>query len=149
MGLSTDSGRSASALTSEPEGEVKPGELRRFVVHEHHARQLHYDFRLELNGVLRSWAVPKGPPLHPGERRLAVAVEDHPLDYIDFAGTLPAGQYGAGTVRIWDRGTYSLETSRPDELKFTLHGQKLQGQYVLVRLKRRNQDWLLLKRKMG
>jgi bifunctional non-homologous end joining protein LigD len=149
MGLSTYAERRNFALTPEPKGEVQPSGQHRFVVQEHHARRLHYDFRLELDGVLRSWAVPKGPPLRPGERRLAVAVEDHPVSYIDFEGTIPRGQYGAGTVRIWDRGTFVLEEARPDELEFVLYGQKLQGPYVLVRLERRPNQWLLLKRKEG
>jgi bifunctional non-homologous end joining protein LigD len=106
---------------------------------------LHYDFRLELGGMLRSWAVPKGPPLQSGERRLAVEVEDHPVDYLGFEGTIPPGQYGAGTVRIWDRGTFKLEALNPDELKFVLHGQKLHGPYALVRMAHRPKDWLLLK----
>ncbi len=123
--------------------------LPRFVVQEHHASHLHYDFRLELGGVLRSWAVPKGPPTQPGERRLAIAVPDHPVSYLDFEGAIPAGQYGAGTVRVWDRGTYRLEKSGPGELEFVLHGQRLQGPYALVRLEHRPNHWLLLKRKDG
>jgi bifunctional non-homologous end joining protein LigD len=119
----------------------------RFVVQEHHARNLHYDFRLERNGVLASWAVPKGPPRQTGVRRLAVQVEDHPIGYIDFEGTIPPGQYGAGTVRIWDRGTYTLEEATPDELRFTLHGQQLQGPYALVRLRDQPRHWLMFKRR--
>jgi bifunctional non-homologous end joining protein LigD len=119
--------------------------VQRFVVQEHAARHLHYDFRLEMNGVLRSWAVPKGIPLEPGVRRLAVEVEDHPVDYIDFEGTIAEGQYGAGEVRIWDRGTYAPEKLEPDELEFTLFGTRLHGRYALVRMKKRPQDWLLLK----
>jgi bifunctional non-homologous end joining protein LigD len=120
-------------------------EQHRFVVQEHHARHLHFDFRLELGGVLRSWAVPKGPPARPGERRLAVVVEDHPVDYLEFEGTIPTGQYGAGTVRIWDRGIFTLETIGPNELKLVLHGEKLWGRYALIRLERRPRDWLFLK----
>ena len=119
---------------------------QRFVVHEHHARHLHYDFRLEMDGVLRSWAVPKGPPEAPGVRRLAVQVDDHPVSYITFQGVIPEGQYGAGTVSIWDQGTYTLESRDPDKLTFVLYGNKLQGPYALVRLARRQRDWLLLKR---
>lgn len=122
---------------------------QRFVVHEHHARQHHYDFRLEMDGVLRSWAVPKGPPAQPGERRLAVQVEDHPLGYITFQGVIPEGQYGAGTVRIWDQGTYALEKREPDELTFVLHGTQLHGPYALVRMGRRPEDWLFIKRAGG
>jgi DNA ligase D-like protein (predicted 3'-phosphoesterase) len=117
----------------------------RFVVHEHHARHLHYDFRLEMDGVLRSWAVPKGPPERPGARRLAIEVEDHPVDYLTFEGTIPEGQYGAGQVRIWDQGTSILEKREPNELKFDLHGRRLAGQYVLIRLEQRPRQWLFLK----
>ena len=137
------------ARTPEPSGPVGDAGQHRFVVHEHHARRLHYDFRLEMNGVLASWAVPKGPPLRTGVRRLAVRVEDHPVDYIDFEGTMPEGQYGAGIVRIWDRGTYTLLKADADELKFVLHGNKLSGPYALIRLEKRPKDWLLLKLKPG
>jgi len=135
------------ALTQEPEGEVCETGQRRFVVQEHHARNLHYDLRLEIDGVLRSWAVPKGPPRIDGVRRLAVQVEDHPIDYIDFEGIIPEGQYGAGTVSTWDRGTYTLEKLNPSELSFILHGKKLRGRYALVRLENRPQDWLIIKLK--
>ena len=135
------------AVTPEPTGEEGGTGEGRFVVQKHDATHLHYDFRLEMDGVLRSWAVPKGPPRIPGLRRLAVQVEDHPVDYIDFEGIIPEGQYGAGTVRIWDRGTYTLEKSRPDELKFMLHGGKLHGHYALVQMGNRPQDWLLIKLK--
>jgi len=131
--------------TSEPAGEIADGRGSRFVVQKHQARNLHYDFRLEMEGVLKSWAVPKGPPVEPGVRRLAVQVEDHPVDYIDFAGEIPEGQYGAGTVEIWDSGVYKLEEHTPDRLEFELKGKKLAGGYVLVRTGGKN--WLLLKRK--
>src|SRR5438045_7423665 len=108
-GLSTYTQRRDFAVRPEPKAMLRRSRQHRFVVQEHHARRLHYDFRLELDGVLKSWAVPKGPPQRPGERRLAVAVEDHPTSYIGFAGTIPRGQYGAGTVGIWDSGTYELE----------------------------------------
>ncbi len=119
----------------------------RFVMHEHHARRLHYDFRLEMDGTLRSWAVPKGAPERVGDRRLAVQVEDHPLEYISFTGVIPEGQYGAGTVAIWDQGTYTLETRTDDELTFVLHGQRLHGPYALIRMGRRPSDWLFIKRR--
>jgi len=119
----------------------------RFVVQEHHARHLHYDFRLEMDGVLRSWAVPKGPPQKSGLRRLAVQVEDHPVDYIDFEGTIAEGQYGAGRVSIWDAGTYTLEELDRNEIRFLLHGKKLRGSFALIRMEKRPRDWLLLKLK--
>ncbi len=128
----------------------------RFVVQMHRASRLHYDFRLEADGVLASWAVPKGPTLVPGDRRLAMHVEDHPLDYRDFEGNIPPGQYGAGNVIVWDRGTYSLaEGDDPaDEIangkiKFVLHGKKLRGEFTLVKIKPREDEqgdpWLLIK----
>ena len=129
-------------LAVEPASELPES---RFVVQEHHARHLHYDFRLEMDGVLRSWAVPKGPPEEPGLRRLAVAVEDHAISYIDFEGTISAGQYGAGTVHIWDSGTYVLEMGSPDELRFVLHGKRLQGPYALIHFKHQARNWLLMK----
>ncbi len=139
------------AETPEPQARKEPPDSartqQRFVVQEHHASHLHYDFRLEMDGVLRSWAVPKGPPEEPGIRRLAVAVEDHPLSYIDFAGTIPPGQYGAGTVQIWDHGTYDLEQRDPDEMRFVLHGTRLQGPYALIRMQPNDKNWLLLKRR--
>jgi bifunctional non-homologous end joining protein LigD len=104
-----------------------------FVVQRHDARRLHYDFRLERGGALASWAVPKGVPLEPGRRSLAVHVEDHPLDYADFEGEIPAGNYGAGTVEIWDRGTYELvEEKRDGGLTVRLHGERLEGTWTLV-----------------
>lgn len=127
----------------------------RFVVQQHRARRLHYDFRLELEGVLRSWAVPKGPCLDPKEKRLAVQVEDHPVEYGDFEGAIPAGEYGAGTVLLWDRGTWQAEGDPARDLgkgrlSFTLTGEKLQGGWTLVRTASRggeqSQQWLLLKR---
>ena len=131
--------------TFEPEGEPGFTVGSRFVAHRHQARHLHYDFRLEMGGVLKSWAVPKGVPLEPGVRRLAVQVEDHPVDYIDFAGVIPEGQYGAGTVEIWDKGNFGLNRKEPDRLEFTLKGEKLSGDYVLIHTG--NKNWLLLKRK--
>ena len=119
----------------------------RFVVHEHDASHFHYDFRLEVGGVLRSWAIPKGPSMDPSEKRLAVQVEDHPLDYIDFEGTIPGGEYGAGTVTVWDHGTYVPLEEKKDELVFSLKGEKLQGGFTLVQLKKgkKGNEWLLIK----
>jgi bifunctional non-homologous end joining protein LigD len=121
-----------------------------FAVQKHRASQLHYDFRLEADGVLKSWSVPKGPCLDPAVKRFAIAVEDHPVDYADFEGVIPEGEYGAGTVMVWDRGTYRTEDGaaapgalRKGQLKFVLNGQKLKGSWVLVRLRGRN--WLLIK----
>lgn len=131
--------------TPEPGGQVAGTGLSRFVVHRHQARQLHYDFRLEMDGVLKSWVVPKGVPLEPGVRRLAIRVEDHPLDYIAFAGQIPEGQYGAGTVEIWDKGEFELSRDESDRLEFTLKGERLSGDYVLIHTDGKN--WLLIKRK--
>jgi DNA ligase D-like protein (predicted 3'-phosphoesterase) len=117
----------------------------RFVIQKHDATTLHYDFRLEMDGVLKSWAVPKEPPAETGVRRLAVEVEDHKLSYIDFQGTIPEGNYGAGTVEIWDKGTYMLKNRKSDKVVFTLLGLKLNGNYTLLRFKDKN--WLLLKNK--
>ena len=129
----------------EPRGAVAETGLRRFVVQEHHATHLHYDFRLELDGVLKSWAVPKGPPEEPGIRRLAVQVEDHPVEYIDFQGEIPSG-YGAGTVKIWDSGTFDLLHREEGKLIFDLHGRRLQGRYNLVKTGQ-PKNWILLKSK--
>ncbi len=106
---------------------------------------MHWDFRLELDGVLKSWAVPKGPPEESGLRRLAVDVEDHPVDYINFEGTIPQGGYGAGTVTIWDKGSFRLKRRTKDMYEFWLTGKRLNGKYALVRFKEKN--WLLLKAK--
>ena len=126
----------------------------RFVVHEHHATRLHFDFRLEIAGVLKSWAIPKGPSMNPTEKRLAVMVEDHPLEYGDFEGIIPEGHYGAGPVLIWDSGEFKpegdLENSlAKGKLVFTLNGKKLKGSFSLVLMKGRGSgnDWLLIKGK--
>lgn len=144
--------------TEEPSGEKTtrpPGERRSFVVQQHKARTLHYDLRLEWKGVLKSWAVPKGPSDNPDDKRLAVQVEDHPLDYADFEGVIPQGEYGAGSVLVWDRGTWEPEGSAdPEEalergsLKFVLHGKKLQGRWALARMGGSDgKNWLLIKHK--
>jgi len=118
----------------------------KFVVQRHHARRLHYDFRLEMDGVLKSWAVPKEPPLEPGVKRLAVEVEDHPLDYAEFEGVIPEGMYGAGKVEIWDKGRYQLKRRSNDKIEFTLNGEKMKGDYALIRF-RGDRNWLLIKKK--
>src|SRR5919108_1673134 len=116
--------------TSEPAGRRrKPKGGNRFVVHEHHARSLHWDLRLERDGVLVSWAIPKGIPMDPKRNHLAVHVEDHPLDYIDFAGEIPKGEYGAGKVEVWDSGTYETHKWRSDEVMVTFHGKRLRAKY--------------------
>jgi bifunctional non-homologous end joining protein LigD len=117
----------------------------RFVIQKHKATHLHYDFRLEMDGVLKSWAVPKEPPTTSGVRRLAVQVEDHALDYINFEGTIPEGEYGAGTVEIWDKGTYTLKNRTDKMIEFTLHGSRLSGDYTLIHFKENN--WLLIRKK--
>jgi bifunctional non-homologous end joining protein LigD len=138
--------------TPEPKGSPDPQGQNRFVVQKHWATRLHYDFRLEMDGVLVSWAIPKGPTLNPAEKRLAAHVEDHPVSYYDFEGTIPKGEYGGGTVMIWDWGTFELEESTPaeslkrGEVKFRLNGVRLRGRYALVRT-RSEKDWLLIKKK--
>ncbi|MCJ9701368.1 MULTISPECIES: DNA ligase D [unclassified Bradyrhizobium] len=142
--------------TPEPSGKtaVASSKQRRFVIQKHDASRLHYDLRLEFDGVFKSWAVTKGPSLDPHDKRLAVEVEDHPLDYGDFEGTIPEGQYGGGTVMLWDRGTWESEDAergfKKGDLKFTLHGEKLHGSWVLVRMRNdrtggKRTNWLLIK----
>src|SRR3954471_9949738 len=160
------------AKTPEPAPAAKPGadgpvRTGRFVIQRHRATRLHYDFRLEVAGVLVSWAVPKGPTLDPAVRRMAVHVEDHPIEYFDFEGVIPAKQYGAGDVIVWDWGTWEPEAETPDpgkaiddgELKFVLHGQKVRGRFTIVRTSRRpgsapttafeddSEQWLLIKKR--
>lgn len=147
------------SVTPEPQGKKsagqKPDSSLVFVVQKHLATRLHYDFRLEWKGVLMSWAVPKGPSTDPSVKRLAMQTEDHPLDYANFEGVIPAGEYGGGTVMVWDTGTWEAES--PDvnaalqkgDLKFTLHGKKLHGSWVLVRTRgfgsSKTTSWLLIK----
>ena len=149
--------------TTEPKGKTKKSEDQLiFVIQRHAASRLHYDFRLEMEGVLKSWAVPKGPSLNPEDKRLAMMVEDHPYDYKDFEGNIPEGNYGAGQVEIWDRGTYEpldqesklsdekelLKELKAGSLKFVLHGKKLKGEFALVKMKNaENNSWLLIKHK--
>src|SRR5687767_69421 len=142
--------------TKEPSGAkpVREAEYPRFVIQKHDATRLHYDLRLEDNGVFHSWAVTKGPSLDPHDKRLAVEVEDHPLDYGDFEGTIPDDQYGGGTVQLWDRGYWESDDPergfKKGDLKFNLHGEKLHGSWVLVRMKSdryggKRTNWLLIK----
>jgi bifunctional non-homologous end joining protein LigD len=120
----------------------------KFVVHFHRASHDHWDLRLEMDGVLKSWAVPKEPPTMPGIKRLAIMVEDHPLSYADFEGTIPEGGYGAGRVVIWDKGYYELEEKTSGKISFTLHGKKILGKYTLVHVPRfKENNWLLFKNK--
>lgn len=132
--------------TPEPSAAIDSQGEMTFVVQEHNARRLHYDLRLERGGVLVSWAVPKGPPLDYGEKRLAVQTEDHPVDYASFEGTIPQGEYGAGTVQIWDKGAYAPIIWSDDKIEVVFSGKKLRGRYVLVRFKRAGEKgWLLFK----
>jgi bifunctional non-homologous end joining protein LigD len=136
--------------TAEPEGsEEKSQESAKiFVVQEHHASHLHYDLRLEKDGVLVSWAVPKGVPLKPGVKHLAVRTEDHPLEYADFEGSIPEGEYGAGEVTIWDKGLYTPLEWNDNKIEVVMKGGRLSGVYVLVRFKRAGKDeWLLFRAK--
>ncbi len=149
------------AGTPEPSGRGRSrvmGKRLRYVIQKHQASHLHYDFRLEWRGVLLSWAVPKGPSLDPSTKRLAMRVEDHPVDYARFEGTIPEGEYGAGTVMVWDTGTWHPDDPDVDaalrrgDLKFTLRGKKLKGSWVLVRTRgfprgtsSRRESWLLIK----
>jgi bifunctional non-homologous end joining protein LigD len=141
----------------EPKGaRKKHGKRLIFVVQKHSASHLHYDFRLEMGGALKSWAVPKGPSLNPKDKRLSIEVEDHPYDYKDFEGSIPAGNYGAGDVIVWDRGDYDaadqgdeaslLKGLKKGAISFILHGKKLKGEFSLARLKRPKQ-WLLIKKR--
>ncbi len=147
--------------TPEPEGKkVKPRKQLEFVVQRHKATRLHYDFRLEMEGVLKSWAVPKGPSMNPADRRLAMMVEDHPFDYRTFAGVIPKGNYGAGIVEVWDHGVYMpisaehqpitegeiLKDLKNGSIKFVMLGEKLKGEFALVKIKSAdNNAWLLIK----
>ena len=127
---------------------MSQGPSSRFVVQKHRARSLHYDFRLERDGVFKSWAVPKSVPETIGPRRLAVQVPDHPLEYGSFEGIIPEGQYGAGTVEIWDEGTYDLLKWSDESIDFILHGQRFDGTYSLIRFQRKGpRDWLLFRRR--
>lgn len=140
--------------TKEPAGKVGAKDQDRFVVQKHNASQLHYDFRLEAGGVLKSWAVPKEPSIDSSVKRLAVLVEDHPVDYIDFKGEIPEGEYGAGTVEIWDSGKYenlkepTIESQIENgQVEVKLYGNKLKGNFALVKFKGQKKNWMLIKMK--
>ena len=150
--------------TNEPKGVIKKtrsvkNKKNIFVIQEHHARRLHFDFRLELNGVLKSWAIPKKPMIESGIKRLAIQTEDHPLEYAKFQGEIPEGEYGAGEVKIWDSGTWETEDENPfrslekGHLKFTLRGKKLKGTFVLIKTSFKDSEtnenqkkWILMKK---
>jgi len=169
--LSTYSKKRNLKSSKEPEPKIKKSSKKLiFIIHEHHARNVHFDLRLEMNGILKSWAIPKSPPMTKEIKRLAIQVEDHPLDYAKFQGIIPEGNYGAGKVIIWDNGTYELinKTSTPNQvglkegvprnifkkmftrgkIEFVLHGKKLQGNYVLIKTNYGNKpekSWLFFK----
>src|ERR687888_990938 len=131
--------------TPEPRGgkRAKRTKRPRFVVHEHHARRLHWDLRLERDGVLASWAIPNGIPDDPKDNRMAVHTEDHPLEYIDFEGEIPKGEYGAGTIKVWDAGTYECHKFTGDEVIVTFHGSRLAGRYALFHAGKDPKDWMI------
>lgn len=155
--------KSNFSATSEPQETINQTSKELiFVVQKHAASHLHYDFRLEMNGVLKSWAIPKGPSMNPEEKRLAIMVEDHPYSYKDFEGTIPEGNYGAGAVIVWDNGTYILADEQNNDnietilksdlqkghLSFILKGKKLKGEFALVKLKTKKENtWLLIKKR--
>lgn len=160
MSLSTYNKKRNFKDTPEPAGKaVKDKKQHIFVVQRHHASHLHYDFRLELNGTLKSWAVPKGPSLNPKDRRLAMMVEDHPVSYATFEGDIPEGNYGAGHVDVWDHGSYEpvdedgavisfsqfFKNLKAGSIKFRLKGRKLKGEFALVDMKKDGKTWLLIK----
>jgi DNA ligase D-like protein (predicted 3'-phosphoesterase) len=152
MGLEEYRSKRDFRRTPEPIGGEVPsrGPGRIYVIQRHHASHLHYDLRLEKDGVLKSWAIPKEPPESPGIRRLAVQTEDHPIEYADFEGIIPEGMYGAGKVEIWDRGTYEPIEEGEDKWVFRINGERLRGEYCLIKLKGSGgKNWLFFKKKGG
>ena len=133
--------------SGEPEAKIKKSKTQIFVIHRHDASHLHWDLRLEIDGVLKSWAVPKEPPTAKGVKRLAIEVEDHPLDYADFEGIIPEGNYGAGKVEIWDNGTFELIEKDSNKIEFKLKGKKMKGSFVLIKTKygEKKKGWLWMK----
>ena len=134
-----------NVIRTDPAGKREKQTKNRFVIQKHQANQLHYDFRLEVGGVLKSWTIPKGIPPDAGVRRLAVEVEDHPVDYIDFSGVIPEGEYGDEMVEVWDKGSYEMKNQTPNFLEFNLKGRKLAGEFALIRMADKN--WLFIRRK--
>ena len=131
--------------TTEPEPTIQPGSNQIYVIQRHEARNLHWDFRLERDGVLVSWAVPKEPPTEKGVRRLAIQTEDHPMEYASFSGVIPEGEYGAGTVELWDKGTYETVKWEEKEIIVVINGERLHGQYCLIRFQKVKDGWLFFR----
>jgi DNA ligase D-like protein (predicted 3'-phosphoesterase) len=131
--------------TPEPEPEIKPSDGQLYVIQRHQARNLHWDLRLERQGVLVSWAVPKEPPNKKGIRRLAIQTEDHPIEYGSFQGMIPEGEYGAGQVELWDTGTFEVEKWEENEIIVLIHGKRLVGRYCLIRFKKVKDGWLFFR----
>lgn len=129
--------------------QIRKRVMSKFVVQEHHATHLHFDFRLEIDGVLKSWAIPKGPSMNPKDKRLAIMVDDHTLEYGSYEGIIPEGQYGSGIVLIWDSGKYDLLGGDISEgkIEFILHGRKLKGGFVLAKMSGKKKEWLLIKKR--
>jgi len=133
--------------SGEPAPKIKSSPKKIYIIHKHHASHLHWDLRLEMNGVLKSWAVPKIPPKTKGTKRLAIQVEDHPIEYANFEGIIPEGNYGAGKVEIWDKGTYELIKQTPKEIEIKIKGKKLKGKYILIKTnyQENKKSWLFFK----
>jgi DNA ligase D-like protein (predicted 3'-phosphoesterase) len=131
--------------TNEPKAKIKKGENKIYVIQKHDASHLHYDLRLEMDGILKSWAIPKEPPTEKNIKRLAVQTEDHPVDYAKFEGEISEGEYGAGSVEIWDDGTYDLVEKKDDKIVVNINGKKLKGNYCLIKFKNQEKNWLFFK----